>query len=92
MIVRIHLWTLIFSIVTVCGMAAAFAAMFSYLSRYGNLDSLYGTLDASTYTHITSMFATEKVVLVTGLVVAVLGIGAMTVSAALPSRRPNYSL
>lgn len=55
------------------GLIAAFTGFFSYITRYANLDSLAGTIDESLYEQITQMFIPEKVLLLGGTILIVIG-------------------
>ncbi len=81
-----YIVTLGSGILLVFGLVAAFSGLFSYLTRYANLDSLDGVIDDAVYEQITQMFTQEKVFLFGGIMLAIVGTIGMALGMAAGSR------
>lgn len=78
-------------IVALIGLVAAFTGFFSYITRYANLDSLDGTIEAPLYEQITQMFVQEKVFLFGGIILAIIGAIGIAVGLAAKSKAANVN-
>jgi|GEM_PF-6304159 len=80
------------TLATTCivGVFLAGLGLGSYFIRYGNLDSLEGTIPDETYLRVTGMFGTEKALLLAGLVIVLIGAIAFIVTMAKAKKPASY--
>ncbi|MDQ0708995.1 hypothetical protein QFZ52_001647 [Arthrobacter woluwensis] len=73
------------------GLFVACLGLGSYLIRYAQLDGLEGTIPDPVYAQVTTMFGVEKLLLLAGLVLTLVGAISLLVTSALRRRAASGS-
>ncbi|MBO9706358.1 MAG: hypothetical protein J7474_12740 [Arthrobacter sp.] len=73
------------------GFFVACLGLGSYLIRYAQLDGLEGTIPGPVYAQVTGMFGVEKLLLLAGLVLTLVGAICLLVTAAMRRRAASGS-
>lgn len=78
-------------LIALCASGAFLACLgaFSYLIRYGHLDSLEGQIPENIYVHVTSMFTIERALMLGGFGIFLLAVLLLVVAGITSGRRPD---